>query len=175
MQTAERGVTVQEVRCWRDSRSERLQIVDVRSAGEFAGGHVAGAINIPMEEIVSRVNDLDHEASLILVCQSGPRSAICREWLTAQGLECRILAGGTNAWVGSGLPLVRSARTRWSIERQVRLGAGLMTLSGALLATLVHPAWLLLCGFAGAGLTGAGLTGFCPMATLLTPMPWNRA
>lgn len=64
-------------------------------------------------------------------------------------------------------------KTRWSLERQVRLGAGLLVLTGAGLALTVNVNWLFLSAFAGLGLTFAGLTDICPMAEILAKMPWN--
>ena len=60
------------------------------------------------------------------------------------------------------------------LERQVRLGAGLLVLTGALLALIVNPLWIFLCGFIGLGLTFAGLTDVCEMWIILEKMPWNR-
>jgi hypothetical protein len=73
------------------------------------------------------------------------------------------------------LPLVVSAKSRWALERQVRLAAGLLLLSSVVLALTVYPPMVYLAGFVALGLTGAGLTDFCPMALLLAKMPWNRA
>lgn len=162
--------TVDEVR----HRRWEWQIVDVRSPGEFAAGHLPGALPIPMEQIEVRVEDLDRHQPVLLVCQAGQRATLCRDWLSAKGVEAQVLAGGVNAWSAAGYPLVRTARSRWSLERQVRLGAGAMVLGGSVLAACFGPLWLLLTGFAGAGLTIAGLTGFCGMANLLAIMPWNR-
>ena len=78
--------------------------------------------------------------------------------------DAKVLEGGTDAWRQAGLPLVVSCNTRWSLERQVRLGAGLLALDWALLAVLVSVRWIYLSGFIGLGLTFAGLTDFCPMA-----------
>ena len=60
------------------------------------------------------------------------------------------------------------------LNRQVQLVAGLMALSGAVLAVTVNPAWVFLSGFVGFGLMVAGATDFCPMAILLAKMPWNQ-
>ena len=57
--------------------------------------------------------------------------------------------------------------------RQVRLGAGLLVLTGAALAFTVDVNWLFLSAFVGGGLTFAGLTDICPMAEILGKMPWN--
>jgi hypothetical protein len=42
------------------------------------------------------------------------------------------------------------------------------------LAAFVHPAWIWLAGFVGAGMVMAGLTDFCPARTLLAKAPWNQ-
>jgi rhodanese-related sulfurtransferase len=147
--------------------------IDVRSATEFAAGHIPGAINIPMDEIESRLGDLPAEG-VVLVCQAGKRAEMTRAMLTGQVAEMYILSGGTDAWQAAGLPMVASTRTRWALERQVRLGAGLLVLTGVLLGFLVNPAWYGLAGFVGAGLVVAGTTNFCGMAYLLALLPWNR-
>jgi hypothetical protein len=61
------------------------------------------------------------------------------------------------------------------LERQVRIAAGSLVLLGALLAWLVHPAFIALSAFVGAGLVFAGLTDTCGMGMLLARMPWNQA
>ena len=147
--------------------------IDVRSATEFAAGHIPGAINIPMDEIESRIGDLPAEG-LVLVCQAGKRAEMTRAMLEGRVADLSVLSGGTAAWMAAGLPLVASTRTRWALERQVRLGAGLLVLLGVLLGFLVNPAWFGLAGFVGAGLVVAGTTNFCGMAYLLALLPWNR-
>jgi hypothetical protein len=87
--------------------------------------------------------------------------------------QISVLEGGTGAWIQAGLPVVASVRTRWSLERQVRLGAGLLALTGCILALTVNPRWVFLCGFVGLGLTFAGLTDICAMGIVLGKMPWN--
>ena len=57
----------------------------------------------------------------------------------------------------------------------MRLAAGLLVMTGAVLALTVNPHWLYLSGFVGLGLTFAGLTNICAMASLLCKMPWNRS
>ena len=70
--------------------------------------------------------------------------------------------------------MVVNANTRWALERQVRLIAGLLVLIGTALALGVNRHWVYLAGFVGLGLTFAGLSDICPMAVLLCRMPWNR-
>ena len=60
------------------------------------------------------------------------------------------------------------------IMRQVQIGAGALVLLGVVLGVMVHPAFLGVSAFVGAGLAFAGATGFCGMARLLALAPWNR-
>ncbi len=64
-------------------------IVDVRTPSEFMGGHVAGSLNIPLQEIPSRLNEIrSMQPPLILCCASGNRSGQAAIYLESQGLEC---------------------------------------------------------------------------------------
>ena len=81
--------------------------------------------------------------------------------------------GGTLAWEKAGLPVVRG-REVISLERQVRIAAGLLVVLGVMLGWLVHPGFLALSAFVGAGLVFAGLTDTCGMGLMLAKMPWNR-
>jgi rhodanese-related sulfurtransferase len=150
--------------------------VDVRSGTEFASGHIPGAVNIPMDQIEARLDDLglNLDLPIVLICQSGKRACMTAGLLEPCQRQISVLEGGTRAWIEAGLPVVASVKTRWSLERQVRLGAGLLVLTGAILALTVNSHWVFLCGFVGLGLTFAGLTDTCAMAIILEQMPWNK-
>ena len=150
------------------------QLVDVRSATEFAVGHIPGAVNVPMDQIEARLADLRRDVPLVLICKAGTRARMTAALLGPCERELMVLEGGTDAWIKAGLPVVSSVKSRWSLERQVRLGAGLLALTGAVLALTVNADWIFLSGFIGLGLTFAGLTDLCPMAIVLGKMPWNR-
>ena len=154
--------------------SSHLQLVDVRSAGEFACGHIPGAVNIPLDGLESRLDDLSTDALLVLVCQRGSRAASAA-MLLAERRKTTVLEGGTNAWSVAGLPLVKTSTARWALERQVRLIAGLLVLVATLLGLLVDARLYLLAGVVGAGQVFAAVTNFCPMGSLLLRMPWNQA
>ena len=145
------------------STNPALRCIDVRSPTEFAAGHIPAAINIPMDEIESRLGDLRPQDHLILVCQSGKRASMTHALLAHQGCDLTVLRGGTDAWRQAGLPLVASTQSRWSLERQVRLGAGLLVLTGVVFGLLLHPGWFYLAGFVGTGLIFAGTTNYCAM------------
>jgi hypothetical protein len=61
-----------------------------------------------------------------------------------------------------------------SIMRQVQLVVGVGVLIGAALAWWVHPGFVIIPAFLGAGLAFAGATGTCGLAAVLSRMPWNR-
>jgi len=166
-------VTVSQLR---SQTSTAALLVDVRSGTEFASGHIPGAVNIPMDQIEARLEDLGSnlDLPLVLICQSGKRARMTADLIEPCQRQIGVLEGGTKAWIQAGLPVVASVKTRWSLERQVRLGAGLLVLAGALLALTVNPLWIFLCGFIGLGLTFAGLTDLCAMGIILEKMPWNR-
>jgi rhodanese-related sulfurtransferase len=164
------SITVAELRTQLPGKA---QLVDVRSASEFAVGHIPGATNIPMDQIEARLDDLRSDVPLVLICQTGKRARMTGALLAPCQREITVLEGGTSGWIHAGLPVVSGTKTRWSLERQVRLGAGLLVLSGACLALAVDPRWLFLSAFVGLGLTFAGLTDLCPMSEILGKMPWN--
>ena len=64
-------------------------IIDVRTAGEFMGGHVAGSINIPLQELPERIVELKSlKQPFILCCASGGRSGQANQYLSQMGFEC---------------------------------------------------------------------------------------
>ncbi len=64
-------------------------VVDVRTPMEFMGGNVADSKNIPLDQVMSRIEELKTMAQpLILVCASGNRSGMAQQYLAKQGIEC---------------------------------------------------------------------------------------
>ena len=152
---------------------QKLEIVDVRSESEFAAGHVPGAKCIPLQQLPFRHADLG-DGSIVLVCEAGTRACIARQDLEPRNGTIAVLHGGTRAWREAGLPSVSALRTNWSLERQVRFGAGLLILIGIALTLLVSKNWIVMPAFLGAGLTFAGATDICMMGKVLARMPWNQ-
>ena len=148
------------------------QLIDCRSPGEFAAGHIPGSINIPAEELGPRAHDIDASRPIVFVCASGSRAASAAE-LVGTGAAVAVLEGGTNAWAATGRELVVNAASTWSLERQVRLAAGSLAALGGL-AGLVDPRWATVPILVGLGLTFAAVTNTCAMASVLMRMPWNR-
>jgi len=93
----------------------------------------------------------------------------------AVGLEdAHVLDGGIPAYDAAGGDIIRGRRT-WSLERQVRLAAGSLVLTGMLAGRYLSPAARLLSGAVGTGLTFSALTNTCAMGAALARLPINRA
>ncbi|KGN96520.1 sulfurtransferase [Porphyromonas sp. COT-108 OH2963] len=69
-------------------------LVDVRTSGEFASGSVSGAVNIPLDQIESRLNEFKDKKTIIVFCRSGNRSGQAKSILERSGFT-NILNGGT--------------------------------------------------------------------------------
>lgn len=82
-------------------------LFDVREPDEFAGGHAAGAVNLPMSQLGDRLAEIPTDAPVHIICQSGGRSARVTEALAGQGVSAVDVAGGTSAWIGAGHTVVR--------------------------------------------------------------------
>ena len=151
------------------------QLIDVREYAEFAGGHVAGAESFPLGELKKRNAELVRAKPLYVMCRTGQRSAEAQKKLKALGFaDVTSVAGGFAAWKKENLPFVRDENAPWALERQVRCAAGLLVITGVLLGTFVHPYFVWLAGFVGAGLVFAAVTDTCAMGMLLAKMPWNK-
>jgi rhodanese-related sulfurtransferase len=151
-----------------------VAVVDVRTVSEYRAGHIAGSLNVPMDEIESRLEDIPTEKPVVVVCQSGQRSEMVRGRLHGRLRELVCLEGGMTAWEGQGLPVVRSVRTRMALDRQSMIGASSLVLLSVALGALVAPTWYFLALVPGIGLMLAGTTGFCLMGVILSAMPWNK-
>jgi rhodanese-related sulfurtransferase len=72
-------------------------LVDVRTPGEFAGGHIRNALNIPVQELAGRIDELDSSKAVVVYCRSGARSSAAASTLRAQGFEVYDL-GAMSSW-----------------------------------------------------------------------------
>ena len=163
------------------ARRAELTVIDVRTPGEFAGGHVPGAHNIPLDRLDEAEDALRVAAvrgPLALVCASGNRSLTALRTLREAGIAAASVEGGTKGWSEAGHPLDRpalpeGARPRWPMERQVRLAAGSLVLLG-LGTGLAFPRARLLSAGIGAGLVYSAVSDTCGLAAVLSKLPYNR-
>ncbi len=87
-----------------------IVILDVRTPGEFAGGHIEKAINLDLSapEFKRRLEKLDPDKTYIIYCHSGNRADLALRTMTAMGFgKVYSISGGTIAWQQAGLPLVK--------------------------------------------------------------------
>jgi rhodanese-related sulfurtransferase len=156
-----------------------LLLLDVRAPAEYAEVHVPQARNEPLDQLqpkkIVASGALPNGQPVYLLCRTGVRAGKAAEKFAAEGLDRGVvIEGGTQAWIQAGLPVTRGAVEVISLERQVRIVAGLLVLTGVLLGWFVHRAFFGLSAFVGAGLVFAGVTDFCGMGLLLAKMPWNH-
>jgi rhodanese-related sulfurtransferase len=78
-------------------------LLDVRTDGEWADGRIAGAVHIPMDQLMTRLAEVGDR--VVCVCAVGARSGRVAEYLNAQGYEAVNLDGGIYAWADAGLPV----------------------------------------------------------------------
>ncbi|MFF2809781.1 rhodanese-like domain-containing protein [Streptomyces sp. NPDC058000] len=160
------------------TRLAEFTVIDVRTPGEYASGHLAGAHNIPLDLLDAALDALRAAAGrgdLLVVCASGARSAQARERLAEHGVPAVTLSGGTGNWTRLGHDLHRPAGARpvWAMERQVRLAAGSLVLVGLLAGRRWTAARWLSAGVAG-GLVFSAVTDTCGMARVLAKLPHNQ-
>ena len=154
-------------------------VIDVRTPVEFAEVHVAAAKSVPLDALnpadLYETQKLSIEKPVYILCRSGQRAAKAATQLAQSGFPNSVVVeGGTLAWIEAGLPVTRGATKAISLERQVRIAAGFIVLSGLLLSQWVNPSFIWLSGFVGAGLIFAGISDWCGMGLLLAKAPWNR-
>lgn len=168
-------ITPQELSQRRKS-GQHVQLIDVRTPVEFREVHVDFARNVPLDRLDPAAIRAERNGSaepLYVICRSGGRGRQACEQLSAAGLNVVNVEGGTAAWDAAGLPVIRGQKAI-SLERQVRIAAGFLVLLGAVLALTVHPYFVGLSAFIGAGLMFAGITDTCGMGMILARMPWNQ-
>ena len=84
-------------------------VVDVREPHEYVGGHVAGAISIPLGTVPDRIEDFRADGPAYVICQVGARSRRAAEFVAAHGIDAVNVAGGTGEWIATGRDVVAGA------------------------------------------------------------------
>lgn len=156
-------------------------LIDVRETDEHTREHIRGAQLLPLSRFAAgqAAAFAKPGQKIVFHCKGGKRSAdACRlaVSLAGPGRSIYSLTGGIEGWKSAGLPVeVNTSVSGISVMRQVQLVIGLAVLTGSALAWFVHPGFIGIPAFFGAGLTFAGASGTCALATIMGKMPWNRA
>lgn len=165
-------------------------ILDVRTHMEHAEKHIGfGHAHVPLDDLKPTDfmirHGFDRDADVYILCRSGKRATQAAEKFAAEGYRnVKVIEGGIIACEDCGHNIkghdtgatVNGAKTKGSIslERQVRIAAGLFTATGAALGLFVNPAFTIIPLFVGCGLIFAGVTDRCGMALVITKAPWNK-
>ena len=154
-----------------------LRVLDVRTTGEYESAHIVGSYNVPLDTLGEHAREIRSQVTvpIVLVCQSGSRARRAEDTLKAAGMpNLHVLDGGMNAWLAAG-HAVRRTRVRMSLERQVRIVAGGLVATGALLALGLSQWFAVLPALLGSGLVFSGVTDTCTLGMLLARLPYNRS
>lgn len=92
-------VSVDEaLRLW---QSKEAVIIDVRTPGEYRDGHIPGVVNIPLDELERRLNEVPKDKKVVLICRTGSRSAQGTRLLRSKGFTNVFNStGGMSTWKG---------------------------------------------------------------------------
>ena len=155
-----------------DSQSK---ILDVRSAMEVSQTHIDNSINIPMDMISAKIGELSQsKQNYLVLCHSGNRAAMAADMLMQSGIHnVKVIEGGIARWEKEKLPVIKGPGGI-SLERQVRVIAGSLILTGIILAWLVNWGAIFISVFVAGGLVYAGITDNCLMGMLLMKLPYNK-
>ena len=97
--------TVQKARTLIDDKQD-LVILDVRTASEYEDGHIEGAVNIPVQELSARFDELSREDELLVYCRTGNRSAQAVDILQDVGFtKIYHMDAGITGWIEAGYPV----------------------------------------------------------------------
>ncbi len=156
-------------------------VLDVRTRAEFDNKALPGCLHIPLHELTperlaAAIQSTGKNPSHIyLLCQSGKRAEVAADRLQGRTpADLSVIDGGIQGLEAAKVPLLSSGGKVISLERQVRIAAGLLVLVGVILGTWAHPGFYGLSAFVGAGLVFAGISDICAMGMLMARMPWNR-
>ena len=153
------------------------QCLDVREPAEYAQTRLENFSLCSLSDLSEKsVAALDKSKTTYLLCRSGNRACQAADRLEKMNFsDVRVIEGGLGAWEAAGKDVIKGTSKVWALERQVRFAAGLLVLSGIVLAKVLHPGWVILSLFVAAGLVFSAVTDTCGMAMVLARMPWNRS
>ncbi len=84
---------------------DSVVLLDVREPDEWQRGHVTGAQHIPMADVPARIDEIDRDATLYVICHAGGRSQRVAQYLARNGFEPINVTGGMLSWAQAGRPV----------------------------------------------------------------------
>jgi rhodanese-related sulfurtransferase len=164
-------------------------IIDVRTLMEHGEKHLKiPHQHVPLDELDPKnfiqKCAIDKKTKIYVICRSGGRARKAAEKFAAENYEnVFVIDGGLTACENCGHKVEGHASKKScdnfgspiSLERQVRIAAGVFTFIGAFFALIFNPIFALIPLFIGGGLIFAGITDRCGLALVLTKAPWNKS
>jgi rhodanese-related sulfurtransferase len=144
-------------------QGQAIDLLDVRTPGEYAAVHAEGARSIPLNQLDANRVKSERAAGIdvtYVICKSGGRSRVACQQLQNAGVNVVNVDGGTDAWVRAGLPVVRGQSCA-VFRRGVQIVGLLLALAGAVLAVVIGPWFFVL---AVGGLVVSMTMGGCPFS-----------
>lgn len=164
-------------------------VIDVRTPTEHQEKHLSRPHDhIPLDQLNPKEfmlkRGLDKDSSVYILCRSGKRAQMAAEKFIAAGYQnAKVIEGGIIACENSGEAVTGSSPEGApagyvkvpSLERQVRIAAGALVVTGVLLGSGISSVFYLLAFAVGAGLVYSGVTDKCGLALVLLKAPWNKS
>jgi rhodanese-related sulfurtransferase len=99
-----------------DQVGSDVVLLDCREDEEWSAGHIDGAVHVPMNQLPQRLERepgaLSPDATIVVVCKMGSRSAYVAAWLNGNGFDAVNLDGGMLAWAQAGRPMISETGTQ---------------------------------------------------------------
>ena len=102
-----RDVTSQELYRWLYVEKRDVQLIDLRTTGEFGQGHIEGTVNVPIQQLRSYLPEIDPSKPTVLICASSLRSYLGTILATTEGIEAYSLQDGLSSWILLDYPTVK--------------------------------------------------------------------
>lgn len=163
-----------------NQKTADMCILDVRTVAEVNASCLPDCLHIPLHELTPErlqqeiIKSGKNASQVYLLCQAGRRAEMAADKLKDNiNAELFIIEGGMNAVQQSNIPVTQQ-KASIPLERQVRIAAGLLVVTGVVLGAWINPAFYGLSAFVGLGLTFSGIADICPMGMLIAKAPWNK-
>lgn len=105
---------------------EELVLLDVRTPEEFTDWHIPSAVNVPMNELMTKLESIPKDKEVVAICAHGVRSHMATQWLRGSGYDAKTLFGGMAAWntVYDTALIPQTSSKDYKVFQLKRLGKG---------------------------------------------------
>ena len=100
-------ISIEEAKSMLEKSPDEIQVIDVRNEDEYKSGHVSGAVLLPVDQILDRIEEVPQNKSVFFICAAGVRSGLACEYVASMGYDQKLLFNieeGTPSWIGANYP-----------------------------------------------------------------------